>query len=210
MSRLAFLMVLSAAFAGCDSLKSDNPESCDIASNVGHPGCPDAPPGIGGPCHDNTTCTLDGFPICDTAKGGGTCVACTAADSHQCTGTTPICSSEEQCARCTKHNDCAESNVCLSDGSCALSTMVAYVDGDHGVDNAICDKAHPCTRIEKAAAVASIVKVTGTVTGRCTLGSETVRIFADPFAKLVSMESGDAATLEVRGNANVEIHDLQI
>jgi hypothetical protein len=112
--------------------------------------------------------------------------------------------------RCTKHSDCAESNVCLPDGSCALSTAVAYVDGDHGVDNANCDKAHPCTKIEKAAAAEAIVKVTGTVTGKCTLDTQTVRIFADPNAKLVSTEGGDAAALEVKGNAKVEVHDLQI
>jgi hypothetical protein len=109
-----------------------------------------------------------------------------------------------------EHSDCTESNVCLPDGSCALSTTVAYVDGDHGVDSAVCDKAHPCTKIEKAAAAAAIVKVTGTVMGKCTLDTQTVRIFADPNAKLVSADAGDAAALEVKGNANVEVHDLQI
>jgi len=204
-------MALAACHGVIDAiLKGDNPNSCDIATNIGQPGCPDAPPGVGGPCRDNKTCTLDGFPICDTVKGGGTCVACTAADSHQCTGTTPLCSSDEQCVRCTKHSDCTESNVCLPDGSCALSTTVAYVDGDHGVESAVCDKAHPCTKIEKAAAAAAIVKVTGTVSGKCTLDTQTVRIFADPNAKLVSMDGGDLAALEVKGNAKVEVHDLQI
>jgi hypothetical protein len=102
-----------------------------------------------------------------------------------------------------------ESNLCLPDGSCAPSNDVAYVDGGNATDGD-CAKLSPCTRIEKAAAMKSLVKVTGMVTARCSIGATTglVKIFADPGAKLAPTD--DTSALDVKGDSNVEVYDLQI
>src|SRR3954470_10753779 len=124
MLRLALLIVSVVGVTGCDHLKEDNPSSCERPENVGHPGCPDAQPGTGGHCSASSPCTAEGFPACDTDRDGVTCVQCTAAATGGCKGATPLCVNDK-CTGCTKHTDC-ESNLCLPDGSCALSDDVAY------------------------------------------------------------------------------------
>jgi hypothetical protein len=96
----------------------------------------------------------------------------------------------------------------MPDGSCALSSDIAYIDGTTGIDGAPCTQAMPCARIEDGVAKKSIVKVSGTVKHRYSVASGTAKILADPGAKLESMESG--AALEIRGSSNIEVYDLQI
>jgi hypothetical protein len=86
--------------------------------------------------------------------------------------------------------------------------MVAYVDGDHGTDNELCTKAMPCTKIDKAAQLKAIVKVSGTVKEKCSFNNVNDKlILSDPGALLKPM--ADVA-LEVKGNSSIEIHDLEI
>jgi hypothetical protein len=76
MHRLAIIIVSLIALAGC---KEVNPNFCPNGTSASATGasCLDAPPGTGDHCTATTGCTADPmFPICDTAKNGGTCVQC--------------------------------------------------------------------------------------------------------------------------------------
>jgi hypothetical protein len=159
-------------------------------------------------CKDDTGCNATpDQPVCKIVDNAGVCVECTPEKPTKCTGTTPICTGDK-CAKCTRHVDC-DSNVCMPDGSCALEAEVAYVDGTLGTDQTTCSKVMPCKRIDTAAQTAkSIVKVSGTVTGRTTLDSRNVVILADAGATLAP--STDVVALEVRGNSQVQIFDLEI
>jgi parallel beta helix pectate lyase-like protein len=200
MPRLALVIGLLVVCAGC---QEPNPASCELPANAGKGACPDAATS-GGSCHDQTDCKTGNFPLCDNT----TCVQCTAMDQTRCTGTTPICTSDV-CTGCTRHADCPESNTCLPDGACALSTDVAYVDGTAGVDGAPCTKAMPCTKIQDAVAAKPIVKVSGTIKDRCSLNNiKGIKILANPDAKLEPMNNGVA--LEIKGDSNIEVYDLQI
>jgi hypothetical protein len=101
-----------------------------------------------------------------------------------------------------------ESTVCMPDGTCALSSDVAYVDGSIGIDNSPCTKDLPCTRIDKAATAKQIVKIAGTVTNRCSLTTGSVKILAEPGAKLEPSDNGIA--FEIKGDSKIEVYDLQI
>ena len=213
MPRLLLVVVSVVSLSGCHihltDFKEPNTSSCEIPDNVGKKGCPDGGAGVH-PCKNLGDCTsTPDTPLCDTSNNSGTCVQCTAGDLHLCSGMTPLCVSDA-CTGCTNHSDCQASNVCMPDGSCALSSDVAYVDGTTGADGAPCTQALPCARIEDGVAKKSIVKVSGTVMHRCSLASGTakIQILADPSAKLEPMENG--AALEIKGNSNIEIYDLQI
>lgn len=205
MVRFLLLMVPLAALAAC---QAENSAFCADPANAGKQGCP-GNPSNGGPCSSNSECKSAGFPVCDTAMDGGTCVPCTIADSHVCTGMTPVCTAQDKCTACTKHADCTESNVCMPDGSCALSTDVAYVDGSK-TDNAMCTKQMPCTKLDKALTAKQIVKVTGTVMDRVTLNGRTGTILADPGATLQPPSASDGTVLDIRGTSDLKIYDLQI
>jgi len=207
MPRFALVIVSLVVIASC---QSDNLQSCKLPANVGMPGCVDAPMMM-----PSTSCTVLGCgstpstPVCDASKDGGTCVECTTSNSTRCTGTTPLCTNDV-CTPCTNHADCSESKVCLPDGSCAVSADVAYVDGATGADNAPCTLAAPCTKLDKAVGLKAIVKVSGTVTQHASINSGTARIFADPGAKLAPTETDNSPALEIKGNAKLEIYDLQV
>jgi hypothetical protein len=174
---------------------------------------PDAP--VLSNCKSNDDCSspsgvepIGGTPVCDLTRSGGTCVQCTATDHSLCTGSTPVCANDV-CVGCTKHTDCLESNTCLPDGSCAQSSEVAYVDGA-GTDNAECTKTNPCSKLATAAAVKTIVKVSGTVTNRTQLDDVTATILGDPGAKLMPQASDSGTILDVGGSSDVRVYDLQI
>lgn len=202
MVRLLFIVVPLVALAGC---RTENLEFCSNPANAGRQGCAgDA--SNGGTCRGSGDCERD-FPLCDTSLNGGTCVQCTTNDTHLCSGTTPICTND-QCTGCTKHADCPDSNVCLPNGSCAMISDVAYVDGTAGSDNTVCSKTMPCNRIEKAVMAKSIVKISGTVTNRCTLNDASATILADTGATLMPSDNGVA--LDIKGGSNLKIYDLTI
>ena len=77
-------------------------------------------------CSSNATCTAPKV-VCDLA-GSKTCVQCVVPDdTSACTATSPVCGGDHTCRGCTAHTDCPLSDVCLPDGSCADSNVVAYV-----------------------------------------------------------------------------------
>jgi parallel beta-helix repeat protein len=202
------LFVVGAA-GGCHQ---DNPQSCQRPENVGKDGCPpDASPMGGGPCMNNNDCAAapPGLRVCDLTKTPAVCVQCTTDDHAQCGGVTPVCTNNI-CAACTKHSDCADSGACRPDGSCAEAASVAYVDGDHGTDGAPCTKDLPCTKIDKAIGMKPLVKVSGTVTDRATLDNRTGTIIADAGAKLAPRTGDNGVALEVKGGSDISIYDLQI
>lgn len=204
MVRLLLVVVPLAVLAGCTK---ENPDYCK--NFPGTMGCPGVPMN-GGTCTVNTDCKDASFPLCDTNMSSGTCVLCTMADSHLCTGLTPVCTSEDKCTGCTKHADCTESSACMPDGSCAVSSDVAYVDGDNGTDNPMCTKQMACTKLDKALAAKQIVKVTGTVKDRVTLNNRTGTILADPGTTLQAPSGMDGTVLDIRGTSDLKIYDLQI
>jgi hypothetical protein len=196
------------AFAGCHE---DNLLSCERPGNVGKGVCPDAPT-IGGPCMTDNDCAATaalGLAFCDRMRSPAVCVQCTVNEHAVCTNTTPVCTNDV-CAGCTKHMDCPDSLACMPDGSCASAANVAYVDGDHGVDNAPCTKDMPCTKIDKATGIKQIVKVTGTVTDRASIGDRVATIVADVGAKLAPRAGDNGIALEVKGASKIAIYDLQI
>lgn len=207
MQRLARVVVPLVLLASC---REYNPASCENPSNAGMPPCgmPDAPP-VDLSCKDDTGCaTTPDLPVCTITDSIGMCVQCTPEKRAKCMTTTPICTNN-RCVACTRHSDCPESNVCKLDGSCAVETEVAYVDGTTGKDQMVCSKAMPCTKIENAVMTGKpIVKVSGTVTERTTLDSKTVMILGDPGARLTPM--ADTVALDVRGTSRVQIFDLEI
>ena len=179
-------------------------------SNADHQTCemmPEATP-IDVSCKDDTGCSATpDQPVCKITGNAGVCVECTAEKASKCTDQRLVCTND-RCATCTRHADCTDSNVCRPEGTCALETEVAYVDGATGVDQDLCSKMMPCKTIEKAATTGRIVKVSGTVTDPTTLNNRNAVILADPGAKLEP--SMDAVALEIRGTSKVQIYDLVI
>lgn len=203
---LTLVVVSLVALSGC---KERDPAYCASAAHVGDPGCPGASVGDG-PCKTNSDCTgTPGFPACDTMDSGGTCVECTASDHALCTGTTPLCDNH-MCVACINDGDCGAGGLCLPSGACARLSDVAYVDGTNGVDNASCTMSQPCTRIDVAAGLKLIVKVSGTVKDRCILNGSIVTILGQPGAKLIPIAGNDGPAFEIKGASHVEVYDLEI
>jgi hypothetical protein len=122
-----------------------------------------------------------------------------------------VCGTDSTCHGCTSHAQCS-SSVCLADGSCSDETNVAYVQSD-GTGSAPCTKAAPCGTLDDALNTTKpIVKIaTGLVKGTKTtsINNKTVTIVADAGATL-TRGLFDGAILEVRGNSDVKIFDLDI
>lgn len=77
-------------------------------------------------------------PRCNAPTGA--CVACLA--STDCMNPTPVCDTAAMtCGKCVAHSQCA-SGICQSDGSCAASADVAYVNNASG---ACTDTVHAST-----------------------------------------------------------------
>jgi hypothetical protein len=209
MQRLALVVVSLVGIVGCYQA---NPESCELPGRAGIAPCPPdaAPPDPS--CKNDDGCVLTpDSPVCKIAGGVGSCVQCTFDKHDKCRDTSPLCGTDNRCTGCKKHADC-DSNVCEPDGSCAMESEVAYVDGDTGTDQMICSKTMPCTQIEKAAmTMRPIVKVVGTVKQSARL-DKSVTILADPNAAIALPLGDNGVPLEIRGNPNVtiKIYDLQI
>lgn len=209
MQRLALVVVSLVVIVGCHQ---DNPESCELPGNAGIAPCPPdaAPPDPSCKNDDGCAVTPD-LPVCKITDGVGSCVQC-ATDKHdKCRDTSPICGTDNKCTGCKVHAECG-SNVCKPDGSCAMESEVAYVDGDTGTDQPACSRILPCTQIEKAVmTMRTIVKVAGTVKQSARL-NKSVTLLAEPGAAIVLPSSDNGVPLEIRGNSNVtiKIYDLQI
>ncbi len=200
-TRIRSIFVAAVALAGCRA----NPQFC-----ADHPGnnC-DNPidSGTDGPkrCTASADCA-GATAICDLT-GSMTCVQCTVDQHDACTGLMPACVGTT-CQACTAHAQCAASNVCLPDGSCADQAQVAYVD-PAGTDNTSCTKAAPCTRVSKALGTnRAHLKLKGTTDEAVVINNQNVTLHADPGAKLTRTSNG--LLLEVKGTSHVAIYDLEI
>ncbi len=172
------------------------------------PGCPyDKLPALADAdrshCESDDQCT----PLVCDVSGAMTCVQCTANEASVCAATTPVCVNN-QCQKCTAHAQCAASNVCLPDGSCADTTQVAYVDPG-GSDNMECSQMSPCTKVMKALMTnRPYVKFHGTTDEAVSINDQNVMLLADPGAKLTRTSNG--LLLEVKGTSRVAIYDLEV
>lgn len=203
MLRLVFAVVSFVGIAGCSFFKADNLKSCERPDNAMSSLCTDAGMMTGGACKGPDDCDNAAFPHCKLpATDMGVCVECT--DNAHCPLASPVCASD-RCSPCTRHADCL-SEVCLPTGACAAEAEVAYVDGT-GNDGAACSRQAPCKRIDEAAGKRSIVKVTGTISDRCTLSADTVQIFA---ATGAALKPASGIALEIKGTANIDVYDLLI
>ncbi|MBX3157752.1 MAG: right-handed parallel beta-helix repeat-containing protein [Deltaproteobacteria bacterium] len=201
--RLAALFILVLGAASCRG----NPLHCE-----GHPfdDC-DLEWDAAGPvkCTSNAECAAP-TAVCDVA-GTETCVECVAPDeTAACIGAEPVCGDDHACRGCVAHAECA-SAACLSDGTCALSTSVAYVDPS-GTDNTMCTQAMPCTSVAKALATnRPFVKFTGTTDEAVTISNgRKVTFLADANATL-TRTVGNGAIVTVRDDASeLTVFDLSI
>jgi hypothetical protein len=138
------------------------------------------------------------------------CVQCTPGEPGACSGATPACVAN-QCQKCTMHTQCAASNVCLPDGSCAAEQQVAYVAS--GGAGTTCTKASPCGTLDDGQkAGRPYVKVAaGTVTDikTTTIDGRAVTILADPGAQISRTNAGVILQVQNDG-ADVQIFDLEI
>jgi Right handed beta helix region len=168
-----------------------------------------APPRDAGSCTGDQDCAAP-TAVCDLA-GTMTCVQCTPAEATACSGATPACIGNT-CQKCTAHTQCAVSNVCLPDGTCADAAQVAYVQAG-GTGSLPCTKAAPCGTLDDGVrANKPTVKVAaGTLADNkvTTIDGKALTIVADPGAKLSRGNSG--IILEVRNDgADVAVYDLEI
>ncbi|HEY0991831.1 MAG TPA: hypothetical protein VGD80_32495 [Kofleriaceae bacterium] len=209
------LGVLITTAVGCDLLgRKLNPAFCEahpdeVECRQAEPdAAPDTP--IDGPtlCTANSDCQGSaGNPVCDL-NDTKMCVQCTLTD-NPCLMAMPICLNK-QCNKCTQHAQCM-SNVCLSDGTCADETKVAYVaPGGTGSE---CTKTAPCGTLAAGLNKSlSIVKIAaGTIAdgNKTTIDGKTVTILAERGAKLNRTSSG--VILEITNDgADVQIFDLEI
>jgi len=209
------LGVLITTAVGCDLLgRKLNPAFCaahpdEVACRQAEPdAAPDTP--IDGPplCTANSDCQGSaGNPVCDL-NDTKMCVQCTLTD-NPCPMAMPICLNK-QCTKCTQHAQCM-SNVCLSDGTCADETKVAYVaPGGAGSE---CTKTAPCgtlaAGLNKSLSFVKIAAGTIADSNKTTIDGKPVTILAELGAKLNRTSSG--VILEVTNSgADVQIFDLEI
>jgi hypothetical protein len=122
-------------------------------------------------------------------------------------GATPACI-DHTCQKCTAHDQCTESNVCLPDGTCANETDVAYADAA-GPDDGTCSKLMPCLTITKALmTMRRYVKVHGTIDDVVAINNQNLTLLADPGTTLTHPAS--AILLKIDGTSQVTICDLEI
>lgn len=159
-------------------------------------------------CKGNDDCAAP-TGVCDI-DGSMMCVQCTISEPGACSGVTPVCVSN-QCQKCTAHAQCATSNVCLPDGSCADGQQVAYVAS--GGSGTACTKASPCGTLDDGVkAGRPYVKVAAgavTDTKTTTIDGRTVTILADPGAQVSRTNAGVILQVQNDG-ADVKIFDLEI
>ena len=199
--------VLLAAVGGCDHSNANYCEGklnndCRSDGGVGPiRGCKAAPEKCVG-------ATL----VCDEVND--VCVECTTTNAAACVNVEPVCGADNSCRGCTAHSECT-SEVCLPDGSCALASDVAYVDGTGGTDatNSMCEKAAPCKTVTMAVGTPkAIVKVKGVVNEATTIafGGTTVKKLIGSTGAKIEGTNGTVNLIELRDTANVTVYDLTV
>lgn len=221
MCRVGIVWLLATslfAASGCDWVdsailgKKIKPGYCSA-----HPDDSDCPPidaAVDAPdadltCKSNNDCPDPMAGVCDLS-GSKACVQCLPpSQTSACMGVTPVCVGTT-CQRCTQHAECAASNACLPDGTCADAQQVAYVDPLIGSDNPTCAKATPCAKLARGIAAGKpYVKLHGTADEAVMIDiSGKVTLLGDPGAKLTRTSNG--LLLEIRGSSQVAIYDLEI
>ena len=206
--------ILITTAVGCDLLgRKLNPAFCEAhpdevaCRQVIPDAAPDSPPDGPPLCTANTDCKLSGATVCDL-NDTKMCVQCTLND-NPCPMALPVCL-DKQCKKCTRHDQCAASNVCLADGTCADGMTVAYV-ASTGSGSA-CTKIAPCGTLDEGVKKnLPFVKIAGTIVDSKTtvIDGKAVTILGDPDATLT--RTGDGVILAVtNNNADVQIFDLRI
>lgn len=198
---IALAVIASAAVAACQYPNCDHivGDRCVESSSPG--------PGDTERCTSNGDCAAPS--VCDVA-GSQQCVQCTQDHAEACTGVTPLCGADRECHACKAHDDCALSNACLPDGSCATTSDVAYADPE-GSDNSTCSQQAPCTSVAKVLATGrSYIKLHGTIDEAVAIaGGRTVTFLADPHTILTRSSGGPVLT--VRDDVtSLKIYDLTI
>lgn len=181
---------------------NDHPSDSDCKSAF--------PDGGDDKCMSNASCMAP-TSVCDVT-GSMMCVECIAPmDTSACAGTTPVCAADHTCKPCGKHSDCPLSNACLPDGSCALATDVAYVQG--GASGTMCTLMAPCGTLDAGIkANRSYVKIaSGTVSDAngTIIDGKAVTILSEAGAQLTRTVPGVILTVQNDG-ADVRIYDLEI
>ena len=150
---------------------------------------------------------VDAFILASLRKAG---VQCTATEASACSGTLPVCGTDDRCRGCISHAECPSSAACLPDGSCASAADVAYVaPGPAGTDNATCSIEAPCTTVAKALATGRrYLKLQGTTDEAVTIKDQAVIVLADPGASLTRTSNGNILVID--GTSDVQISDLTI
>ncbi len=143
----ALALLLATGATGCQATSKlycekhpDDQTNCGSGGDGGI----DAPTGH---CSSGSDCASAGLTACDLGRNGGTCVEC--IDDTTCATTKPTCGSDDACHACGSNADCAASDMCLDDGTCADVNMVAYLDAAGG-SNSDCTKLAPCNRAQDA------------------------------------------------------------
>lgn len=195
------------ALAACDAIfgKELNPKFC-----AAHPADQQCLGDAAMSCSSSAECPTP--LVCDVG-GTNTCVACTQQEAAACTGATPVCSDDHTCRGCAAHAECAGSDACLPDGSCADPGQVAYVKplALGGTDNPSCTLAMPCTKVASALQTGRpYVKLAGANDegGTISIDNRNVTLLAERDAKLIRTSNG--LHVEVKGTSQVEIYDLEI
>lgn len=202
--------LVCGALAACDAIfgKELNPKFC-----AAHPDDSQCRGDASQSCSSSAQCAAP--LVCDVG-GTSTCVECTPQEAGACTGATPVCGEDRTCRGCSAHAECAGSDVCLPDGSCADPGQVAYVQAG-GTGAQPCTQGAPCGALQEGVTAVSAsrpyIKVVGPGTiadaVTTTIDGKAVTILADPGAKLD--RTGDGVILEVRNTgADVRIYDLEI
>ena len=201
---LCFLVVLF--LAGC--VRQRDPYYCPGA-NPNDNCAEDAGPMA---CTSNDQCTAP-LGVCDVT-GSGTCVQCTPDQAGACSGATPACGEDRTCRACRAHAECAGSEACLPDGTCAEPAQVAYVKPTSlgGTDNTSCTLMFPCTKVARALATGRpYVKLAGTTDEAVTVqGAQVVTFLAEPDAKLTRTAGAGAILTVLEIGTSLTVYDLSI
>jgi Right handed beta helix region len=166
------------------------------------------------PCRSGTDCLGQSDAlVCDAdirQEEFGVCVQCTALNSGECQGMTPVCGSDNSCRGCNRDSEC-ESKVCNSaTGACTAETTILYVaPAGRGTD---CTRADPCDTfseaIGKVSAARDIILVApGSYSERVTIANANLTISAMG-AELSAQTPGQL--IDITGSSIVSIRGLRI